>query len=189
MMKRLFIFVLSAAIALSLAACANHPDSVQSEPDASMMVGGDPATWGPAGDSEDTGDAVQIPNPWVDCESLEEAGGIAGISIQIPEAVDGYGEPDFRAIDGELLEVLYPSREDDDRLCVRKAAGDEDISGDYNSYPQTTTVDVNGQTVTMRGRDDRIMVAIWTGDGYTYAVGTRNGLGSEEMTALIQAVK
>ena len=177
MMKRLFIFVLSAAIALSLAACANNPDSAQSEPGAGMMVGGDPATWGPAEDSEDTGDAVQIPNPWVDCESLEEAGGIAGISIQIPEAVDGYGEPDFRAIDGEVLEILYPSREDDDRLCIRKAAGEGDISGDYNSYPQTTTVDVNGQTVTMRGRDDRIMVAIWTGGG-------RGGLAGDPGGAL-----
>lgn len=44
----------------------------------------------------------------------------------------------------------------DVQVLIRKAAGSDDITGDYNDYSETDTAEANGSTVTLRGEDGMV---------------------------------
>lgn len=131
-------------------------------------------------------DAAQIPNPFSDCASLKELSETAGFSCSFPQSISGYDAPDFRAIPGDLAEAVYSRT--DDTLCIRKGAGTEDISGDYQSYEENSSASVNGLSVTFRGSQGKIHLALWTNNGYAYSIRSDMGLRNADMTALVKAV-
>lgn len=139
------------------------------EPDA---IGGDPATWGPAGDD------VQIPSPFIDCDSMDAAAELAGFDMTLPRTADF-----LQVIEGRMIQAFYG--EDGNDMFIRKATGTGDISGDYNVYAQTETVD----SVTLKGENDTFSLAIWEKDGYTYSVSVGEALGQTDMLALVAAVQ
>lgn len=138
-------------------------------------------------DPEDMGD-VQIPDPFVDHATLEEAARAAGFELTAPDTVSGSDGRVFRTIENDLLEVIY-RRGEDETARVRKVPGSQDVSGDYNVYPQTGTVSVDGREVTMRGSGDKVSLAVWTDSGYSYAVSAAEGISRSDMTALVSAIR
>ena len=134
-------------------------------------------------ESEDGG-VVGIPNPVVeygmDAGSLEAAQDAVGFTISFPEnlAVENY-----IVIDGTLLEIDF------DGGYIRKAAGADDVSGDYNEYENVKTADVGGAEATLKGNGGKIMLAIWVDGDYTYCVGVTSGLTEDEMTSYINSIK
>lgn len=132
--------------------------------------------------------SVQIPNPFVEHETLAQAVQAAGFELAAPEAVNGSSGRVFRTLEGELLEVVYHKGENE-AARVRKAPGSEDISGDYTVYPQVNVVAVDGNQVTMSGSEGKISLAVWTNSGYTYAVSAVGGISSDEMAALVSVVR
>ncbi len=129
---------------------------------------------------------TQIPNPFVNYETLEEAAAAAGVELKVPETVKGYSEKTYQAITKEFVQVIY--HEGDNRLFIRKANGDEDISGDYNFYDTEKQVKVGVYDVTMKGNDDTVSTAIWTKDGCTYAVMADIPMTAEAMEAIIAEI-
>lgn len=129
---------------------------------------------------------VQIPNPFIDCASLAEASQVAGFEMRAPEAVGDYDRVSISAIDGELIDVLYESG--DDTVRVRKGAGTEDISGDYNSYAEAAVSKVDGMEVTMKGGSGKAYLAAWTSGEYTYSVSASVGMSRGEMADLIREI-
>lgn len=170
-MKNLLTLALSAAIALSPAVCGGSGD------------GGQTAPGGIAGES------VQIPDPFADYDSLADAAAAAGFELTAPEEIDGSPRRTVQVMttDPKMIQIFYG--DGDSRLCVRKAVGSGDISGDYSVYPQVGTADVDGLSVTEKGRDDRVMVAVWSDGGYTYAVVSDAGMSAGDAAALIQSIK
>lgn len=145
-------------------------------------IGADPAS------TQNTSDnSTQIPNPWEDCSSLEEAQQLAGFSIQVPDSINGYPARSIQVMDTSMIQVLYEN-DQDQQILIRKGTGSDDISGDYNSYHETTQTTLNDSSVTFKGNDGKIMVAIWSDGSYSYAIDA-SGLTSEEMTALIEQVQ
>lgn len=130
--------------------------------------------------------AAQIPNPFTSHATLAEAAKAVGFELIVPEKVGSSPRRDIETMNGEMIQVFYGSTENE--ACIRKAAGEGDISGDYNQYAQSRTVEVNGSTVTMRGENGLFMVAIWENGGYTYAVTSGTGMSVAVMIALIQSV-
>lgn len=130
---------------------------------------------------------VQIPSPFADCASLDEAAQAAGFPLTAPESVNGSLLKNVQTMGTEMIQVFYG--EGDNQVCIRKGPGSEDISGDYNVYEQTTTVTVNEMTVLMKGENDFVHLAIWSHNGYTYAILARSGMSADTMTALIHSVK
>lgn len=129
---------------------------------------------------------VQIPNPFIDCASLAEAGEVAGFEMRAPKAVGEYDHVSISAMDGELVDVLYESG--DDTVRVRKGAGTEDISGDYNSYAEAAVSKVDGMEVTMKGDSGKVYLAVWTSGEYTYSVSASAGMSRGEMADLIREI-
>lgn len=123
-----------------------------------------------------TDTSAQIPNPFVDCDTLAQAEQLAGFSLTLPADIKADG---ISVLSGDMIQVLC-----EDGLSIRKALGDEDISGDYNTYPQVETVAVQGHAVTLKGEGDQVTVAVWTADGYTYAIHSETGLSRDAALSL-----
>ena len=177
-MKKFFVFTVAAALLLSFAACAqNVKPAVQPEP---------------AQQEETMLDNQQIPNPWTDCASEEEAAQLAGFDLTAPDAISGAGEKSYRVMTAEdaetISEIDYASGEDR-AAYVRKAPGADDISGDYNNYAESETVDADGTSVTMKGADGFVNLAVWTSGEYSYALHVTAGLRQSDMAALVSEIQ
>lgn len=131
---------------------------------------------------------VQLPNPFAEYGTLAEAARAAGVELTAPDSVNGSDRRIFRAIENDLLEVIYCKGEEE-IARIRKAAGAGDISGDYNVYPQVDTVTVNGAEVTRKGDAGKVSLATWTAGEYTYSISVESGISAREMTQLISAVR
>ena len=175
-MKKLFACVLALLLVLlSLAACGEKNEE--------QIVESDPGTRGPA----ETTQTVQIPNPWTDCTSLEEAGKLAGFPFRAPDALEGFPEKYIAAIEKEIAEVIF-SNEDGTEVCFRKGLGTGDISGDYNDYKTTETRTIGGKAVTCKGNDGLVSNAAWTDGTYAYSVTSTAGMTAEQLTAWVESL-
>lgn len=162
-MKKLIALLLGATIILSLTACGNHSSK-------------------PKGN-----EAAQIPNPFVNCDTLEDAANISGFDMTVPNSLDGYSNRSIQAIENEMIQVVYG--DDDNNVVLRKATGADDVSGDYNKYAQTNVVTINNMSVTLKGNDNMVSVATWTHDGYSFAISINGkGLFADAVTDLAQAI-
>ena len=73
----------------------------------------------------------------MDYASLEEAVKDAGFPLTAPERIEGYDGPLVQLMSGKMLQLIF--RSGDDRLIIRKAAGSEDISGNYGLIASART--------------------------------------------------
>lgn len=173
--KKVTLMILCAATMLSMAACGEKQDqTIGVDTAGQTVVENDdkiPTDGAAATTTEDIviGDNTQIPNPFTDCDTLADAAALAGFDIIVPDSVDGYEERAITAIESEMIQVLYIHG--DDQVCIRKAPGEEECSGDYNAYSEEKTVTVGDKEVTLRGNNGKVMVAVWTEDGYSYSIG------------------
>lgn len=132
-------------------------------------------------------DADQIPNPFTGHATLEDAAKAVGFDLVVPEKVNGSPRQGIQTMDSEMIQVCYG--DEDHEVLIRKAPGSEDISGDFNSYAQVKTADINGAAVTMKGEDGLVYLAMWTSGGYTYSISARAGMSEADMVALVQSVR
>lgn len=193
-MEKFIAVFLSLVMALAIVGCSgnanapaptNHKDNASFTADGTVIPGSDPKTWGPAEDGEN----IQIPDPWQECTSLEEAGKLAGFSFTAPETVDGYTERYIAAIEGDIAQVIFSNGdEDDSTLYFRKGLGGDDISGDYNTYDVTEEQTIDGHTVLCKGNDGLIYTATWTDGEYSYAVMCDAGMSAEQLSVWVEAL-
>lgn len=231
-MKKLIALTLCTLTAFSITACGTTSTASSAATDTSSITSviNDPVNPGnsskTATDSEttpstlssntteSTEDLVDIPNPFIDCDSLEVAEKIAGFEIRVPDSIDGYSDRLIQAIDQYLIQVFYyaPSEKskdtenaavsesteitqtdgnaalgDDnrDQLLLRKALGTDDISGDYNAYSEEQSLSINNTDVTLRGDDGKIYVITWTDGTYSYAIDSDAGLDLDTAKDLV----
>ena len=172
---RMLSLALCAILSLSLAACDNQKQ---------------PSSENKTVDSNAASENVQIPSPWTDCDTIEEAAELAVFDFILPDNLpDGFSNPEIQAVEKETIQILY--NEGQTKLCLRKGVGTEDISGDFNSYAQTDTVSIDGIQVTMKGSDGKVSLATWSNNGYAYAIGVygNSGITDSDMSALVSSVQ
>ncbi len=120
---------------------------------------------------EETG--TQIPNPYVDYETLE------------PDSIEGYERIDYQAIDGQMVNVIYTAA-DGSMLLIRKAKGNEDISGDYNEYEHNSEQTINDIDVQVRGDGDTLSAAVWYDNGEAYSMTVDRPMEKDRGLELLQ---
>ena len=198
-MTKKLSFLLCAIMVLSLTACGQKADVIPETTD-TETEGSESQTEekteaaeeaGPADETDDSEEAfVMIPNPFIDCSTLEEAAKLAGFDIAVPGKFDGYPNKMIQAIEKTLIQVMYfdgdPDAEDSSMIMVRKGVGDEDISGDYNEYSEKETVNMHGVDVQLRGDKELVYSAIWTKDGYSFAINADKGLTRDALADAIE---
>lgn len=139
-----------------------------------------------------SGAVTTLANPWQECASMAQAESLAGFSLAISDSAlpEGYGPEAacIQAIEGSMLEVNYNGARGGS-VCLRKAVGTDDVSGDYNSYDLTQTSRIAGQDVTLRGAEGAWYVATWTRDGYSFAVVSTSALTTSQVEALVAGLR
>ena len=198
--KKWMALVLCAVLALSLVACGTSGNNTQNDTtddttnsttdDTTNDTGSTNSGTTDTDTSTDTGDgSTEIANPYVDCETLEEAGELAGFDISVPEEIDGgYTQGTIQAVENEMIQVIYTT-EAGEEITLRKGTGTEDISGDYNEYAEENTLGVDGTSVTARGSDGLVYAATWTDGTYTYSITASAGLESDSVSALVPSIQ
>lgn len=206
--KKVTLMILCVAAMLSMAACGDKEEkSIGAETAGQTVVENEekiPTDGATTITTEEilVGDNTQIPNPFTDCDTLADAAALAGFDIIVPDSVDGYEERAITAMENDMIQVLY--LHGDDQICVRKAAGEEECSGDYNVYSEEKTVTAGDREITLRGNNGKVMVAVWTEGGYSYSIGvyaytqhndgvadpeSNTGMDEETITALAAQVQ
>lgn len=139
-----------------------------------------------------SGAAVTLANPWQECASMARAESLAGFSFAISDSAlpEGYGPEAayIQVIAATMLEVDYDG-ERGGAVCLRKAVGTDDVSGDYNSYDLTQTSRIAGQDVTLRGAENAWYVVTWTRDGYSFAVVSTSALTTSQVETIVAGMR
>ena len=132
-----------------------------------------------------------MPNPFADCESLEEACESAGVTLNIPDEIGSGLNRIYRAMPGRMVEVIFEDVSGE-QFRIRKASTDEmgrDISGDYNEYSVSTNVDSALYAATLNGNaEDEVSMAYWCDDEYSYSITFENPVSVKEATDLINTI-
>lgn len=134
-------------------------------------------------------DWAQIANPMKEYGSAEELSDAVGFTVrEIGELPFTVKETLYFTYDDTLAEIRYTG--DDQEVYFRKSQGeDEDNSGVYNTYSQTTTITVGDTEITCKGESDAYELAIWKKDGYSYSISLQTGISLEELQAMIETVE
>ena len=175
-MKKFLIFTVTAAMLLSLAACTQNAKS-SAQPETPSQ-------------EETVSDNTQIPNPWETYDTQADAAQAAGFDLTAPDEISGTSAKSYQVMNGDetIFEIDYASVEER-AAYVRKAPGAEDISGDYNDYADTDTIDIGGSSVTMKGNDGLMSLAVWTSGDYSYALNLTSGVSQDDMAALVAEIQ
>lgn len=132
-----------------------------------------------------------MPNPVIEHVSLAELSEKVGFEVVVPEVLGAFERKGFFSID-TLAQVIYMRGEQE--LCWRMSpAADGDNSGDYNDYATVTTETIGEVSVTFKGNDNEVSLALWTLNGYDYSVGVRepedsltaHGVSMDEMLTIL----
>lgn len=139
-----------------------------------------------------SGAVTTLANPWQECASMAQAESLAGFSFAISDSAlpEGYGPEAayIQVIAGAMIEVDYTGGRGGS-VCLRKAVGTDDVSGDYNSYDLTQMSRIAGQDVTLRGAENAWYVVTWTRDGYSFAVVSTSALTTSQVEALVAGLR
>lgn len=129
-----------------------------------------------------TGESTGMPNPFIECNSLEEAAKIAQVNIKLPE----YSQCTIYAVKNSFVEVQYPLNETSN-ITIRKSAGEEDISGVYDGK-EMQLHSTDGVDVNVRLKDGKFISAYFTGDDGTYSITCDEPLEADEIISIVDNI-
>lgn len=134
-----------------------------------------------------TNGLIGMPNPFVACETLEEAKAVAGFDMAVPEKAAGCKQVWINAVKGDMIQVCYQSKSN--QVILRKAKGwQENLDGDYNVYSNTEYKLIAYKLVKERG-EDRIFAATWFSKGYTFSMTADRGVTQKSLNKIVKAVR
>ena len=150
-MKKVIPAALAAALLLCCTGCSSNEKPLN---DTQIQQTGNRA----AGENA----VVLPPSPWHEHKTLDELKKAVNFPVSFPESIEGMPITFLQEM-GNNAEVRY----NDGKITLRKGTGTDDISGDYNEYPEVKTLD---GSITAKGEDDLIKLAVWTDGEYSYAI-------------------
>jgi len=191
-MKKLIVSALCAVMVLSTAANASSAFAME---DSKHQAIGEETSGIMVISSMDSNDEAGIvigaPNPFAECSSLEDAEIKTGFKLTLPEKMpEGYSKRIIETLEKEMIQVFYESGEKE--ILIRKAKGNNDISGDYNEYSETKTVTVGSLQISTRGTNGKVSVATWVDGEYTYSVSVgfdEAGLDTTVISDLVSSIR
>lgn len=172
----------AAQIINNLEAAASEEKTAGSERKA---LGADMAQEEMAAAQDQDGMAAGWGNPFIPCESMEEAAGLAGFAMEVPAETaltERYPVRNITAIKESMIQVICFDAAGNEGFRMRKASGEEDISGVYGTYEEKT-LESGDRTLHLRLKEGLVRTICWTEDGFSYAVMTDEAELDEEAAA------
>ena len=127
----------------------------------------------------------KIPDPFKNVLNLDEAIKLAGFNFVAPETIGDFICALFEVIEGEMIQLKYVN-DGGSVITVRKARGNDDVSGDYVHYPLSETLDFEGRKVTVKGDEKKVHVVTFTESEFTYAVQSDDGFDRKLLKTLLK---
>lgn len=128
---------------------------------------------------------TQIANPFIPCNTMEEAEKISGLTLPLLDMAEMKTE--IYAIKDELVEVIYFDADGEEKFRIRRGAGTEDVSGDYNIYSVNKMETIGGFEVTLKGEEAGYSAAVWTDGKCAYAIDAQDApLQEDELRSMIE---
>lgn len=137
--------------------------------------------------SEKTSETATIANPFEDCDSLEDAAGIAGFELVCPESILDSDSKEIQAVKDNMIQVIY-TKDGNEVLRIRKSNSTEDITGDYNEYSEEVDQDVNGVNVHCKGENGKYSTISWSLNDDQYCI-LGNNLSLEDITSIVNSIR
>lgn len=117
---------------------------------------------------------------------------------ELAEAID-FTIPEITKLPFDVTETSYTNAfgiarvgyfgAGDENLTFSKAPDDgTDISGDYNEYEEESTIEIEKISVTVKGSDGKVNLALWSEGGYAYALDDMSGMDAEDMKNMISEI-
>lgn len=131
--------------------------------------------------------AAETANPWTDRATIQDGVNAVGFAVTLPEQPGNLKTLSVRTMEKELIEVTYSGK--DEALRFRKGTGLRDVSGDYNRYSQTRQAETNGALVTLKGDKNKVHLATWSKNQYSYAISSEKGLSEKKMLSLVREME
>jgi len=164
--KQIIAILVCVIIALSLVACGEKGENVP---------------------SLET-DNVQIPNPWTECASIEDAMEKAGFSFEVPVAIDGFNLDYVQNQGTKMIEVVFAASNNSDKsIRIRKGTKTRNVAGDYNDYSQSKYVTVGSYNVHLEGDQGLISLASWDYEEFSFSVSAPE-MSEDAVVAIIQQI-
>ena len=123
------------------------------------------------------GAALTMPNPFIDTKTLEEAEEAAGFSITLPGRREDCDTVLYRAMPGQMIEVICLDKNQRELYRIRKGKNlEDDISGVMNETAISDTIESDDLKITVVGTEkDQWEYAVWTEDArdgthYSYSI-------------------
>lgn len=114
---------------------------------------------------------------FTEVKDLNEVESVAGFPIKIPEHIfEKNFRSEIRAIKGKVIQVTYYGL--DQLIIIRKTINngeDEDVSRDFNDYPEKSDERVGNIKILLRGNDGKINVMSWSSENYSYSININPG--------------
>lgn len=124
----------------------------------------------------------------MECASIDELSRALGFAVRAPSELPFEPEQTtYNNMFGKFAQIDY--RAGDASLCVRMAPGTEDISGDYNAYAKEETVELDGQSVLLKGDGSAVSLATWTDGEYAYSISAEPAVSREEMLRMAESAQ
>lgn len=176
MKKKMIVLALCTVMAFSFTACGGNKKETA------------PTT---IAEETETSSGAEIANPFVDCQTLEEAAAQAGFDLSVPDSIGDYSEKVIQTAkeDGlDLIQVFYTGS-GEEKVLVRKGICEGDISGDYTVYEKEETVTEEGIEITLKGDSECMHLALWTEGEYKFSLYAEAGMDSAEMVEIVKMIK
>jgi len=174
-MKKFISLAIGLSIAATIFCGCNTKDVV-------VVSSEDTKTTSSSVSEEHSQENVQVQNPWIETQDINEANQKAGTEITIP---DGLTPSIFRYIEDDCLDIVFS-----EGYIVRVAKTDsaEDISGDYNEYSQVTGSVISLVDITQYSNSlEFLNTATWYSDGYSYAFVSDHDMNRNDAMNIIEA--
>ena len=130
--------------------------------------------------------SAQMPNPFVEYKTVDEAQKLLPFSAVVPSNVKGYELKNVSVMSNEMLQLIY--KNGDKEITYRVEKGSNDISGDYNEYKDIKTVKVGDVEVKVR-KSEETMSTIWTNGDLTFSLYSNGNLTEKDITDIISSIK
>lgn len=181
MMKRVSMVTMGlvAIMAVSMAACCMADSNKENE------------TIGAASSQSAASENTQIPNPWQEISSMQDAQNLVGFTLTGPETLRGMPMDFMQVLPDEempIVEIRYDGK-DDGYASIRKSTSKEDISGVYTQYADSKELLVGESTVLAKGNGDVYELANWSKGDYSYSLFVSGGVSQDELLQIVAEVE
>lgn len=131
---------------------------------------------------------TETPNPIKEHKTIDELNRAVGFDIKLPKIGGDYKITFISDISGDLAQIVYSNGSND--IIYRMSKGNGDISGDYNVYNSTKTIEINNTGITLKGNEGKYKLAVWTKDNYAYSLGFYDNAVTEKTAgAIAESIK